>query len=312
MGPSPGGPEPGLERAILSALDALLRALEIEPLGSDRFRATSEPGRFADRVFGGQLLAQALLAASRTVTGKAPHSLHAYFAEAGAAGHPLALEVERVRDGRSISTRRVSVTQSDRQLLIAMASFHDGPASPELADPPPPAPPPEALPILQDWVAALPAEIRPMGLPWIEQPPPLDLRIGEAPNFLGGSVAEGPRVHWLRLPRDVGDDPLLQTALLAYASDYFLMDMILRSHPERLATGPFVGFSLDHALWFHRPSRLEGWHRYTQQTKALSGHRGLVEGVLHDAAGHRVATVVQENLVRRARPADAKERGAAE
>jgi acyl-CoA thioesterase-2 len=102
----------------------------------------------------------------------------------------------------------------------------------------------------------------------------------------------------LRLPREIGDDSLLHTALLAYASDYLLMDMVLRSHPERIARGSFVGFSLDHALWFHRPVRLNRWHSYTQRAQALSGHRGLVRGLIHDIEGHLVASVMQENLVR--------------
>jgi acyl-CoA thioesterase-2 len=288
-----------LERAILEALDGLLRALELESLGGDRFRVLGEPGRF-DRVFGGQTVAQALLAASVTVTGKDPHSLHAYFVEAGAPEQPLDLAVDRVRDGRSISTRSVTVTQGGRPLLIVSASFHANPTSPELADPSPSAPRPEQLPLLQDWVRDLPPELRLHSRSWVEQPPPLELRIGEAPNFLGGGSAGGTRSHWMRLPRDVGDDPLLHTALLAYASDYLLLDMAFRSHPERF-TPTFAGFSLDHALWLHRPVRFEGWHLHTQETVAISGHRGLVRGAIHDADGHLVASAMQEVLVRPAR-----------
>ena len=226
------GRTPGsLEQAVLVALDGLLRALELESLGGDRFRVLGEPGRF-DRVFGGQTVAQALLAASATVTDKEPHSLHAYFVEGGTPEEPLDLTVDRVRDGRSISTRQVGVMQGERPLLIVIASFHANPMSPEVADPPPSAPRPDQLPLLQDWVRDLPPELRLHGRTWVEQPPPLELRIGEPPNFLGGPSAEGMRSHWMRLPRDVGDDPLLHTALLAYASDYFLLDMAFRSHPS--------------------------------------------------------------------------------
>jgi acyl-CoA thioesterase-2 len=290
----------GLEQAIHAALDRLLHAFELEPLDENRFRAASESGRFADRIFGGQLVAQALLAASRTVNGKLPNSLHAYFVEAGSTELPVELAVEAVRDGRSISTRRVTVSQRERRLLIAMVSFHAGPTGPELADPAPSAPAPEQLPLLQAWVRDLPPETRAHHLNWIERPPPLELRIGEPPSFMGGAAARGPRSHWMRLPRGVGDDPLLHTALLADASDYLLMDPILRSHPERFAEAGFVGFSLDHALWFHRPVRLDRWHLYTQQTQAISGHLGLVRGLIHDADGQLVASVMQENLVRSA------------
>jgi acyl-CoA thioesterase-2 len=300
--PAPtGGPDPVLEQAIAAALDDLLRALELEPLGGDRFRAGNERGRFADRVFGGQLLAQALLAASRTVRDKLPNSLHAYFVEAGSPDRPLELAVAAVRDGRSIATRRVTVAQGERTLLIAMISFHAGPTSPARSEPAPRAPLPEQLPLLQDWVRALPPETRAHHVNWVERPPPFELRIGEPPNFMGGPSAAGPRSHWMRLPRDVGSDPLLHAALLAYASDYLLMDMALRSHPERLADGGFVGFSLDHALWFHRAVRFDRWHLYTQQAQSLAGHLGLVRGLIHDAEGHLVASAMQDNLVRRAR-----------
>lgn len=295
--PLVGGLDDSLERAIFLSLDGLLHALELEPLGDDRFRVASEPGRF-DRVFGGQTIAQALLAASATVAGKDPHSLHAYFVEAGAPEEPLLLEVDRVRDGRSMSTRRVTVVQGERPLLIVMASFHTNPTEPELADPPPSVPAPEQLPVLQDWVRDLPPELRRHSVSWVEQPPPLELRIGEAPNFLGGPSTGGTRSHWMRLPRDVGDDPLLHTALLAYASDYLLLDMAFRSYPQRVENTSFTGFSLDHALWLHRPVRFDRWHLHTQQTVALSGHRGLVRGAIHDTDGHLVASAMQEVLVR--------------
>ena len=293
----PAGADQLLEQAILAALDGLLRALELERLGGDRFRVPAEPGRF-DRVFGGQVLAQALLAASATVAFKHPHSLHAYFVEAGTPGEPVDLTVDRVRDGRSISTRRVTVVQGERPLLIVMASFHAGSEGTELADPPPSVPGPDELPSLQAWARDLPEAWRHHGRTWVEQPPPLELRIGEPPSFLGGPTAQGTRSHWMRLPRDVGDDPLLHGALLAYASDYLLLDMIVRADPERSSLEPFAGFSLDHALWFHRPVRLDRWHLHSQHTQAICGHRGLVRGMIHDADGHLVASVMQEGLIR--------------
>ncbi len=286
-----------LEQAILRALDGLLHAMQLEPLGDDRFRVRNEPGRF-DRVFGGQSLAQALTAAGATVTDKQPQSLHAYFVEAGTLDVPLDLEVERVRDGRSMSTRRVTVTQDGRPLLVAIASFHANPTDPELAITPPDVAAPEQLPRLQDWVRAIPADERGRSITWIDQPPPLDLRIGEAPTFMGGAPSGGTRSHWMRLPRDVGDDPLLHAALLAYASDYLLLDMAFRAHPEPVAPAAIMGFSLDHAIWFHRPVRFDRWHVHTQETLALSGHRGLTKGAIHDEEGHLVATAMQEVLVR--------------
>jgi len=284
----------------VTSLDGLLRALVIEPRGTDRFGVIGEPGRF-DRIFGGQSIAQALLAATATVADQAPHSLHAYFAASGSPDEPLDIDVDRVRDGRSVSTRRVTVTQGERTILIAMASFHENATRPELADPPPEVPPPDQLPVLQDLVGELPPELRRHTGSWIDQPPPLELRMAEPPTFLGGSRAQGTRSHWMRLPRDVGHDPAIHAALLAYASDYFLLDMAFRASPELVAYTDVTATSLDHAIWFHRPVRFDRWHLHTQETLSLVGHRALVRGTIHDVDGHLVASVMQEVLVRPAR-----------
>jgi acyl-CoA thioesterase-2 len=265
----PNAGDGSLARATQSALDTLLVALTLEPMGRDRFRAPGEADRF-DRVFGGQVVAQALLAASATVVNKDPDSLHAYFVEAGIPGQPVDVLVDRVRDGRSISTRRVTVMQGKRQLLVAILSFHDGAPEPGLSETPASDPGPDGLPLLQEWVRDLSPEQRLYGLSWIEQPPPLELRMDEPPNFMGGPAAQGPRTHWMRLPRHVGDDPLLS----------------------------FACFSLDHSLWFHRPVRLDRWHRHTQETQAISGLRGLVRGTIRDADGRLVASAMQEGLLR--------------
>ncbi|HEY3669888.1 MAG TPA: acyl-CoA thioesterase domain-containing protein [Acidimicrobiia bacterium] len=293
---------PPLDQRILASLDGLLHALELAPTGDDRFVAPPEPDRFT-RVFGGQTLAQALLAAGATVGGPiadhlAPHSLHAYFVQAGVAGHAVEVAVERVRDGRTMATRRSTVTQGDRTLLVAIASFHDNPDEPVLADPLLDAPLPLDVPLLQDWLHDLPPALAGHGRAWVDHPPPLDLRIAEAPTFLGGTPADGARAHWMRLPRDVGDDRLLHTVLLAYASDYLLLDMAFRSYPGEVPPGGFAAVSVDHALWFHRPVQFDRWHLHTQEIVALAGHRGLVRGSVHDEDGRRVATVMQEVLVR--------------
>jgi acyl-CoA thioesterase-2 len=293
----PNAGDGSLERATQSALDSLLVALTLEPMGGDRFRAPGEADRF-DRVFGGQVVAQALLAASATVVNKDPDSLHAYFVEAGIPGQPVDVLVDRVRDGRSISTRSVTVMQGKRQLLVAILSFHDGASEPGLSETLPSDPGPEGLPLLQEWVRDPSPEQRLYGLSWIEQPPPLEIRMSEPPNFMGGPAAQGSRTHWMRLPRQVGDDPLLHAALLAYASDYLLLDMVLRAYPDRAALTSFACFSLDHSLWFHRPVRLDRWHRHTQETQAISGLRGLVRGTIRNADGRLVASAMQEGLLR--------------
>jgi len=179
-----------------------------------------------------------------------------------------------------------------------IVSFYTNPTSPELRQHVPAVPAPEQLPVLQDWVRDLPPERYAAARNWVEQPPPLDLRIGEPPSFLDGHTGTGARSHWTRLPREVGDDPLLHAALVAYASDYLLVDMVLRAHPQRAELTAFRGASLDHSIWFHRPPRFDGWHLHTQDALAVSGHRGLARGTIHDDDGHLLASVMQEVLVR--------------
>ncbi|WP_234834718.1 acyl-CoA thioesterase [Mycolicibacterium stellerae] len=286
-----------LHRATLRALDGLLASLQPESLGHDRFRVQSEANRFG-RVFGGQMIAQAMQAAATTVVGKPPHSLHAYFVQSGDPDRPLDIAVERIRDGRSMAARRVTVDQAGQPLLIAMVSFHDNPTDPVFGEPAPQGPDPEALPRLQDWVDATPEELRDRAQTWISRPPPLEMRIAEPTHFFGGSRAVGSRSHWMRLPRDVGDDPVLHSVLLAYSSDYLLLDVAARSHPEPVSIASATAFTLDHSLWLHRPVRFDRWHSHTAELVAISGHRGLVRGALHDIDGHLVASTSQEVLIR--------------
>lgn len=293
---TPASSPSSLDERINAALDALVRALTFEPLGGDRFRAPCEGPRF-ERIFGGQLLAQALAAANATVAGQAPDSLHAYFTGGGTVEQPVEIAVERVRDGRSLSVRRVEVSQAGRSLLTAIASFHANPPAPTLAVPAPGGPAPDEVPALQDWVPAVPAFLESSAQMWVATPPAIELRIAEPPTFLGGASADGIRSHWIRLPRNVAD-PAMHASLLAYASDYLLLDMAFRSHPIGRGSSALIGLSLDHAIWFHRAVDFSRWHQYTQETLAINGERGLVRGSIHDDAGHLVATATQEVLVR--------------
>jgi acyl-CoA thioesterase-2 len=286
-----------METAILRGLDNLELALQLEPRGGDRFRAHNEPSRFG-RTFGGQLLAQAMHAATATVSDHAPHSLHAYFVSSGASDVPLDIIVDRVRDGRSMATRHVDVVQDGRRILTAIASFHTNPEEPELVHAPVDMPPPDETPLLQHWVQHVPAEMRYRAQTWIDVPPPLEMRIAEPPTFMGGAQQAGPRSHWMRLPRDIDERPAVHSAMLAYASDYLLLDMAFRSYPGGISSREFAAVSIDHAIWFHRPVRFDAWHLHTQRTVTLTGHRGLVHGAVHDADGHLVATVMQEVLLR--------------
>lgn len=287
----------GLESAILESLEALEGALQLQPLDGNRFRASNERDRFG-RIFGGQLLAQAIYAASTTVEGHTPHSLHAYFVQTGASGTPVEIAVESVRDGRSMATRRVTVVQGDRTLLSALASFHSNSADPELSHPPIDVLPPEDTPLLQHWVHRVPPHLRTNAQTWIDVPPAIEMRIAEPTNFLGGRQQPGPRSHWMRLPRRIADEPALHHAMLAYASDYLLLDMAFRNHPRAADYGSVAAVSVDHAIWIHCPVRFDEWHLYTQEAVALAGHRALVRGTICDANGHVVASTSQEVMIR--------------
>jgi len=192
----------------------------------------------------------------------------------------------------------VTLMQDERPLLVAIASFHANRDGPETAAPPPSVLRPDELPVLQDLLRNAAPEVQPFTNSWLEPPPPVEFRIGEAPHYLGGPSGTGARSHWMRLPRTIGDDPALHAALLAYASDYLLVDMAYRAYPGRITPLTFVGSSVDHALWFHRPIRFDRWHLHTQEMLVFSGQRGLVRGVIHDDVGHVVANVMQEVLVR--------------
>ncbi len=296
--PSPAALPDWLVSRLERSCRATLAAFALEPAGPDRFRASSEDARFP-RIFGGLVLGQSLLAAARCVEERHAHSLHAHFLESGRHDRPILLEVERVRDGRSFATRRVRALQDGEPILIATVSFHRDEEGPEHGDAMPEAPPPEALPTLQELVRRRPGEPGVAGHKWLEVPPPLEFRTAEAPRFLEGRPLEGPRLIWLRWPEPLPDDPALQRALLAYASDYMLVDVVARQHAAGLEV---MGASLDHALWLHAPARIDEWLLYVQDSPVARGGRGLAQGRFFTRAGALVASVCQEVLVRRLAP----------
>jgi acyl-CoA thioesterase-2 len=294
-----------LERAQFRSLEGLLRALDLEEVERDVFKGVNEPARFP-RVFGGQLAAQAMQAASLTVAGNRdvlPHSIHATYARSGDVDLPVRFVVERVRDGRTTATRQVTASQGDRSLLVATVSFHANGSQPAAVFPDPVStetvsPGPAELPTVGDWAAMAPPHLaeRARGM-WIEMAPPLDVRVGEAFTFLGGPQTTGSRSHWMKVPWPVADDPVRHTVLLTYASDYFLLDMAVRNHPQSVVDKGSVASTLDHSLYLHRPVRFDRWHLYTQDLVSVYGTRGLVVGSVHDEDGALVATTAQQVLV---------------
>ncbi|QVQ54017.1 acyl-CoA thioesterase II [Spiractinospora alimapuensis] len=276
------------------SLTQLLDILDLEPIEVNIFRGRS-PDVGPQRVFGGQVAGQALVAAGRTVPeGRPVHSLHAYFIRPGDPTVPIVYEVDRVRDGRSFSTRRVVAIQHGKAIFTLSASFHGEEPGLSHAEPMPDVAAPEELRTAKERMRALfgatpafydwhPFELKPVGALSFEAQRDPDLR------------TRSNRV-WLKVDGDVPDDPLLHVCLMTYASDMTLLDSVLLAHGRGLE-GTFMA-SLDHAMWFHRPFRTDDWLLYDQESPSASNGLGLARGLVYTREGELVCSVVQEGLVR--------------
>ena len=276
----------------------LLQVLKLERLEVDLFRGESrDPG--GHRVFGGQVLGQALAAAYATVEGRQVHSLHAYFLRAGDPDHRIVYEVDRSRDGKSFSSRRVVAIQHGEQIFHMSASFQVGEEAIDRQAEMPKVPDPESLPDLMTAVEELKRKAPDRPRPFRVHEHPFDFRPAELPDPLA-EIPREPRIKvWLRLKDRVPDDPVLHHCLLAYTSDYFLlgaasMDARMTNERERLQMA-----SIDHAMWFHRPARADEWLLYVLDSPTASGARGFARGSLFSRDGRLVASTAQEGLVRR-------------
>ena len=282
------GPATGQE-----AVDGLVGLLDLETLEVNLFRGISPPHSLP-RVFGGQVAAQALVAAGRTVPeDREVHSLHAYFIRPGDPAVPIVYETERVRDGRSFTTRRVLAIQHGVPIFSLSASFQLLQTGLEHT-----LPAPEGVPA-PDTLPGLDALAQSGGARWLTQGPrPLDMRFVSPPpwsdEFAGAS--EEPARVWMRADGRLPDDRLLHVCMLTYVSDLTLLGSVLVRHDR--AEGPVQMASLDHAMWFHRPFRADEWLLYTCYSPFAGGGRGLATGRFTQADGTLVATTVQEGLVR--------------
>ncbi|HSN93333.1 MAG TPA: acyl-CoA thioesterase II [Anaeromyxobacteraceae bacterium] len=259
-------------------LEALIRQLDLEPLEVNLFRGQSRDTG-TRTVFGGQVIGQALVAAERTVDDRSPHSLHAYFLLPGDVGAPIVYQVDRLRDGRSFSARRVQAIQHGRPILSMIASFQRREAGLEHAAPMPDVPPPdEATPL--------------------KRPGALEFRLVEAQGPPASAGREPRQSYWFRTVDRVPDDPHLHRCMLAYASDWALSGTALRPHGKRWNDPGMILASLDHVLWFHRAARIDEWLLYVMDSPSAQAARGLSRGLVYDRAGRLVASVAQEALMR--------------
>ncbi|MET0727878.1 MAG: acyl-CoA thioesterase II [Acidimicrobiales bacterium] len=280
------------------AVDALVQLLDLEPIEVNLFRGVS-PDEERQRVFGGQVAGQALVAAARTVDPeRSVHSLHAYFLRRGDPLVPILYEVDRIRDGRSFTTRRVVGIQHGKAIFNLQSSFQVPEEGLEHQLPMPEAPPPERLPDFEE-------RMTPYKELWgdgFDRPRPIDMRhVDWNPPDRMDPLPPHQRV-WLRTDGRLPDDPVLHACVLAYASDMTLLDTALLPHSGTWQDPTVFMASVDHAMWFHRSFRADDWLLYSQDTPSASHGRGIGRGMVHARDGRLVATVVQEGLIRRPRP----------
>jgi acyl-CoA thioesterase-2 len=279
---------------VSDALKNLITLLDLEELEVNIFRGVS-PKEDRQRVFGGQVCGQALVAAGRTVEAGQVHSFHCYFLRPGDPKIPILYEVDRIRDGRSFTTRRVVAIQHGRAIFNLEASFHKQESGLDYHAPMPEVPAPETLPTFRERVKAF---VHDLG-PWAERERPIDIRLCDPLNRPPREWREPTGYAWLRADGRLPDEPTLHACVLAYASDMTLLDTAVRPHglvwsPDR----KLMMASLDHAMWFHRPFRADEWLLYAQTTPASAGGRGFATGSVYTRDGMLVVSVAQEGLIR--------------
>ena len=291
---------------MASAVQELVDILDLEPLEVNLFRGRSPQSRW-QRVFGGQVIGQALVAACRTVddvAARPPHSLHAYFLLGGDPKVPIIYDVDRIRDGKSFTTRNVKAIQHGHADLfdVGVVSVHEEGLSHQFAMPD--VPRPEELPdeaeLKKNVWPKMPEPVR----RYYERERPIELRPVEYTRYLGDTFKDG-RFHvWMRATGRLPDEPAIHQCVLAYASDMMLLDAALIPHHRSVFSEDIMAASLDHALWFHRPFRADEWLLYAQDSPNLAGSRGFSRGLIFAADGTLVASVAQEGLLRQRRNAE--------
>jgi acyl-CoA thioesterase-2 len=290
-------PPSAAENGAKEALASLLSLLDLEPIENNIFRGVSPKDRW-QRVFGGQVLGQALVAAARTVEGRLCHSLHGYFLRPGDPRVPILYEVDRSRDGVSFSARRVVAIQHGEPIFTMSASFEVVEQGLEHQTAMPDVPQPEMLKSEQEWrreiVPLLPEQAR----SWFLRARPIEFRPVEPSNRFDKAKQAPRQIVWFRAAGPLPDSPALHQCIAAYASDMTLLDTSLLPHGYNLFTNDLQLASLDHAMWFHRPFRADEWLLYVQESPSAAGSRSFNRGEIYRRDGVLAASVAQEGLIR--------------
>jgi acyl-CoA thioesterase-2 len=280
-----------------TALDDLIELLDLEELEVNIFRGRS-PQEQRQRVFGGQVAGQALVAAGRTVERGTVHSLHAYFLRPGDPTTPIVYFVDRIRDGKTFTTRRVAAIQHGRTIFHLSASFQPEEPGPEHQIPMPDAPDPESLPTFAERIAPVLDRLPPDVQRWFKRDRPLDVRNVDFSDPFQPVPRPPRQLVWMRTNGRLPDSILLHQCVVAYASDLSLLDTATLPHAIPWNDTRYQMASLDHAMWFHRPFRADEWLLYVQESPAASGARGFTMGHLFTRTGTLVVSVAQEGLIR--------------
>jgi acyl-CoA thioesterase II len=277
----------------MSPMDTLLqKTLTLEPIEENLYRGGSPPEE-RSRIFGGQVVAQALTAAYQTVENRICHSLQSYFIRPGDPMRPVLYQVERSRDGRSFTTRRVLAIQKGEQIFNMACSFQVPEDGYEHQSEMPEAPSPDIVGKLVDaWIKSQPEE----STRWLRNLP-IEMRAIDPVDPSAPVVKSPDHMVWLRARENVGDDIALNQCLLAYASDYSLLGTAMRPHGVSWSGVQMA--SLDHIIWFHRPTNFSEWHLYVQDSPSASGARGFNRGAIYRKDGTLVASASQEGLIRK-------------
>ena len=284
-----------------SAIDNLISILDLEPLEENLFRGRS-PQQGWQRVYGGQVLGQALVAAVRTVAPeRIAHSLHAYFLLAGDPSRPIVYNVERVRDGGSFSTRRVTAIQHGRAMFVMSVSFHKDEPGLDHQNTMPKVPPPEELPSEQELKEKLLSRLPESMKSYWERERPIEMRPVDVSRYFARQKQAPVQCTWMRASGHLPDAFPLHQCVLAYASDFTLLDTALIAHGKLMFDNDMQLASLDHALWFHRPFRADEWLLYAQDSPSSHGARGFCRGSVFTRDGVLIASVSQEGLMRERR-----------
>jgi acyl-CoA thioesterase-2 len=283
----------------------LVDTLGLERIEMNLFRGTT-PDNSPGRIFGGQVIAQSLLAAYETVDGRVCHSLHCYFIRPGDPTVPIVFDVDRSRDGGSFTTRRVVAIQHGQQIFNLAASFMAPEDGFEHQAPMPEGPGPDDLPddseMQREALKKAPEAVRKDAEKWLSRPRPIEMRSADARSYWREGPKEPVSQTWFRAKAPIGEDPHMHQVVMAYASDMNLLSTGMRPHGVHWQTPGFQSASLDHAMWFHKATDFNEWHLYSQDSPSASGGRGFIRGSIYRRDGTLVASVAQEGLMRLRKP----------